>query len=370
MPVLGLPRPAPPRPCEHQDGFALLVTLLVLVGLSVLAGGGLVLARTEAAAARTHASGVRAFLAAQAALATFLARSRGPLPDSFTVGYAFGPRATADLWGTRLLAPGPFRRLYRLSATGSFAAGKDGAARTLGLLAVLDGAPIRVPAALTALGGLRVEGPDVHLDGRGDAAPDSACPGAGPPAVAGAAFPPGGYLQPAGGALAASGAPDTLSVEGAGPALPLHQAWEALAAGEAAYDARLPADAWPASGASGDGGWAGVLVGLPTFRLDAGRSGRGALVVTGDLVLGDGFQWEGLLLVGGSLRTEGTAAVRGAVVTGLAATADGSTPVARLGPGAVTLRYDACAVARSGRFAAELVAVPGSWSEAFVPGGA
>ena len=184
MPVTPNRRPDTGR----QGGFALLVTLLVLVGLSALAGGGLVLARTEAAAARTHAAGVHAYLAAQASTASFLARSRGPLPDTFGATYAFAPRVTASLRGTRLLRQGPFHRLYRLTAAGAYAAGKDGAARTLGLLAILDGAPLRVPAALTSVGGLEVEGPDVRLDGRGDPASDSACAGAGPQDVAGAAF--------------------------------------------------------------------------------------------------------------------------------------------------------------------------------------
>ncbi len=366
MPVTPNRRPDAGR----QGGFALLVTLLVLIGLSALAGGGLVLARTEAAAARTQAAGVHAYLAAQAATASFLARSRGPLPDTFGVTYAIAPRVTATLRGTRLLHRGPFRRLYRLTATGAYAAGKDGAARTLGLLAVLDGAPLRVPAALTSLGRLEVEGPDVRLDGRGELASDSACAGAGPPAVAGAASSPGGYLQPSGGPLAASGTPDTLSVADDGALASLREEWGELATGEAAYDARLPADPWPVSTRLADGSWTGILVALPEFRADASRSGSGALVVAGDLVLGDGFRWEGLILVGGSLRTEGTATIRGGVVTGAAGSSGGGAPVAHLGPGSVTVRYDACAVARSGRFDAELVPVPGSWSEAFVPGGA
>jgi hypothetical protein len=368
MSALG--RRRPDTGTDRQEGFALLMALLVLVGLSALAGGGLVLARTEAAAARTHASGVRAFLAAQAAVATFLAETRGPLPDSLEARYAFAPRITADLRATRLLAPGPFRRLYRLSATGTVVAGRDGAERSLGTLALLDGAPLHVPAALTALGGVEVEGGGVRLEGHGDPPPDSACAGAGAAAVAGAAFPAGGYEQPDGGPLAASGVPDTLSVERDGTPLPLRDDWETLAAGRAAYDASLPADPWPTLPEVADGTWGAVLVTLPSYRVDAARSGHGALVATGDLVLGEGFRWEGLLLVGGKLSTEGAATVRGAVVTGLAGAADGGPAVAHLGPGEVDLRYDACAVARSGRFAGTLLVVPGSWSEAFEPGGA
>jgi hypothetical protein len=349
---------------DRHGGFALLATLLVLLGLSALASGGLILAGTEASAARTHAAGVRAFLAAQAALATFLSTEPAAADDSIRVDYAFGPRTTARLQARRLLRLDAFRGLYRVTASGSYAAGRDRGARLLGTLAFLDGAPIRVPAALTSGGGLRLDGEDVELDGHGSPSADSLCSGAGPVSVAGAAFPSGGYAQSAAGPLQASGEPDTASLPAASLDRVLGVDWGELASGAPAFDARLPADPWPAGGAPGDP-WPGILVDLPSFQVDAGRSGRGALVVTGDLLLGDGFRWEGLLLVGGALRTQGAATITGGVVTGLAGDAGGSPPVARLGPGAVSIRYDACAVARAGRFAATLAPAPGSWWDAF-----
>ena len=102
-------------------------------------------------------------------------------------------------------------------------------------------------------------------------------------------------------------------------------------------------------------------------RLDLGpaRSGRGLLAVRGDLLLHDGFRWEGTLLVGGRLVTDGAVSVSGAVVAGLSG--DGAAGPSRLGAGAVRIGYDACAVARAGRRSAVAAQVPGSWTEAFGP---
>lgn len=351
-----------PRHMHRQGGFALLVTLLVLLGLAALAAGGLALAGEEAAAARTQAAGVRAYLAAQAALATFLAGPPGPIEDSVERAYVFTPRTGARLWARRLVRADAFRDVYRLSATGSHRSGRDGAGRTLRRLAMLDRAPFRPPAALTALSGTVLEGPDVLLEGAGTASADGACAGAGPSGVAGAAFPPGGYGQAAA-VLQAEGTPDTL----AGPTETLLAGsgidWPALAAGDAAFDVRYPGDPWPGPPSAPDEPWPGILVQADRFDAGPGRSGRGALVVTGDLVLQDGFRWEGLLFVGGTLRASGAVAVGGAAITGLAGGADPGPD--QLGPGLVAFTYDACAVAKAGRFAARLAPMPGTWSEAF-----
>jgi hypothetical protein len=75
----------------------------------------------------------------------------------------------------------------------------------------------------------------------------------------------------------------------------------------------------------------------------AGGRGQGILLADGDLVLTDGFEWSGLILVKGSFSITGAGAtVRGAVV----AQNGGPSPGNVLGDNA-TIAYSSCAVGRA-----------------------
>ncbi len=57
---------------RREGGFALLMTLLVLVGLAVLATGGLVVSRQDLQVSRNYEASLNAFLAAEAGLYEYL----------------------------------------------------------------------------------------------------------------------------------------------------------------------------------------------------------------------------------------------------------------------------------------------------------
>lgn len=350
-------------PCARPSGgFALVAALLLLVGLSALAGGGLLLAGAEASASRSQAGSLRALLAADGALAAFLDSARG-MPAGDVLAGTDTPRARTEtrLEARRLLAPDPGHQLWRAVAEAAFGSGKDRGRRRVSRLYRLRSVPTRVPAALTALTGLEVDGTGPRVDGRDPGSGGAACAGLGAAAVAGVAAPPGAYGQEPASPLAAAGAPDTLPLDPAALPAATGLEWEALLADPGAFDVRLPGGTWPPD----EGGWPAIAADVAELELDATRSGRGLLAVRGDLVLRDGFRWEGTLLAGGRLIASGDVAVAGTVLAGLSG--DAGIGPSRLGPGPVRVVYDACAVARAGRRLAEAEALPLGWSEAFSP---
>lgn len=360
---LARPSRSPRDPVRARPGgFALVAALLVLLGLSAVAAGGLFLAGTEASASRSHAGSVRALLAAEARMATFLDGRRG-VPPAAGIVLEDTPRARTStrLEARRLLALGPDRDVWSVSVRGEFGSGRAVARHTISRLVHFRPVPTRPAAALAALGGLEVEGEDASLDGRDPGSSDPSCAGFGSGEVAGAVTPPGGYRQAAAGPLLAVGRPDTLGMDP--PALLAGTGidWPDLLAYPEAFDIRLPGGVWPTD----DGGWPAILADVGTLTLDASRSGRGLVVVRGDLSLRDGFRWDGTLLVGGRLVTDGAVSVSGTVMAGLAD--GGSAGPSRIGAGPAVFRFDACAAARAGRTVAVPVAVPGTWTEAFTP---
>ena len=78
-------------------------------------------------------------------------------------------------------------------------------------------------------------------------------------------------------------------------------------------------------------------------------SGRGLLIVRNDMTISGALQWDGIILVGGTLTSNGNNSVNGAVVTGLNVLIGENPGVSDVGNGTKTYRYDSCNVAEAGR---------------------
>ncbi len=118
---------------------------------------------------------------------------------------------------------------------------------------------------------------------------------------------------------------------------------------------------WPAP----SGTWPTIQYnGSPS--LDAGQTGQGLLIVSGDLVLTTGFQWLGVILVGGRITVLGTPNVHGAVVTGLDVKrgyAITESNIGTTGTDNITVRYNSCYVANALARYAHLQLVPNAWTD-------
>lgn len=329
------------RPAD-EDGFTLLGALLLLAVLSLTAAAGLLLASAASSVSAAHAAAAEAGLAADAGLSELLAGAVGPPPPQIVVPVPGGPAVVSS---ERLVATADGRPLYRIRSMAPATGGEGPALREVERLALPIPPMGTLPAALVALGPVTAGGAGALVSGR-DGSPPEACPT--PPGdVAGASVPPGGAAGLTAGTI--EGTPPVLeSPDPAGPAVVVGSNLVARLAALAGSSPHVRVAA--------DGAWLG-----------AAETGSGLLVATGDLRLGDGFGWEGLVVVAGTLSLEGAPTLRGGVLAGLGGpgVAPAADPSVDLGTGAPTIVRDRCAAAVAAAAASRLRAVPGSWREAF-----
>jgi hypothetical protein len=123
---------------------------------------------------------------------------------------------------------------------------------------------------------------------------------------------------------------------------------------------------WPNFDTIPDEEWLLVQAGQQgeTMGLDGGQSGHGLLVAEGDLMLTGGFQWDGVLYVGGSVSTGSTMQrVDGAILTGLNSLVGEPPDDADELDGPLRLRYHSCHVRQARGSASHLEIVSGTWYE-------
>lgn len=349
---------APPAEAGRAGGAALPLALAGLAILYLLAAGGYTVASLEYRISRSHLASVEAFYAADGALWEYLGTESLP-PGVRDFQY---PGGDASVTAEPLFELAAGDRLYRILSVGVAGNPVDGtASRTVGLTALAP-APLRLPAALVALTGLEVE-EGVLISGEDAAVPGPDCEPGDP--VAGALVPEG-----------SGPAPDVGDLRGEPPLLETDDPTGELGSGRPDWREWL---ADPPTGSAEGGPSPLILEGDPAMA-DGALSGQGILLAPGDLELSAGFEWRGLVLAGGALRAEGEVAVEGGAVAGLELLLadegpdgedvdgegpDGEVEASRLGPG-VEIRWHSChAAAAAAALPLGLVAIPGTWSEAF-----
>lgn len=330
----------------------------MLLLVSLLAAAGHALSTLELRTSDSHRLSVEALYRADGALKAYLGAVRGSPAAGASSSF---PGGTAEVTAHALIRLAGGERLYHASSRAEIAPPGGGVVRKAVGTLFLAGEAFRPPGALLFLGTLQVESGSLTIDGTDDAG-SAGCGPAGE--VAGLAVlgdPPS--LPPA---VAVAGSPAVLTLQELGDVRAASGLdWAALLGADGPEpDATLPGEAWPAGGsAGGEDGGVVVRVDAP-LRLDGAHAGRGAILASGDLELGDGFEWEGLVLVGGRLRISGSAHVRGAVAAGLGRLAGGEAGGVILAGTGADLRFHSChasaAAAALGLPAAEL---PSAWYE-------
>jgi hypothetical protein len=218
---------------------------------------------------------------------------------------------------------------------------------------------LTVLSAWTSLSGLEKNGGVGTIDGY------DAC-GVEPP-VAGVAVPDDpGYIENGGppGSFVPTGAPpvDSLGTQAQTNAA-VGIDWDAIVNGNAIIpDLTLPSpDTWPTSWPSG---WWPVIRINGDFDVNP-PGGQGTLIVTGDLEI-DGFaEWDGIILVGGTLYSNGNNNIHGAVISGLNELLGITVAQSDAGNGNKTYQYDSCAIANAvARFGAHVL-INKTWSNSW-----
>ncbi len=359
---------------SHDDrrGFALLLTLLVLAVLSVLLAGGFFLARLELAAGRGLAASTRALSRAEQGLDAVLSPwdpsfdSLPALVDTILTSGNAGPRLLERRTLTRLM-----ERVFLLRSE-AIVTGPSGDTLARREVAAFVHAPPLLPdirAALSAVDSVTLSS-TARLSGI-DTVP--AWPGCGPPDSAVAALLlrdttlAGGTSCP----TCLTGSPrireDTMFSPGALDRLGLMRASllarqaDLLASGavtplpvaSASVCAASAPGNWGDPGGGPCGGWYPVIH-APGDIVIVGGTGQGVLIVDGDLTLGGGAVFAGLVVVRGRVSAgAGGGLVLGAIRAGAA---DLQTP-----SGILKIAYSTCVLRRVLAAAARPIPLPGHW---------
>lgn len=351
-----------PEARPGEAGVALLLALLALVGLTLLATSGMVVVNSDLQASRNHRSSTEAFYVTDQGLSEYLANVTDP--DAGAVFDLPDGRVTISTQQLVRIDHGP-RRIYRATAVGTYVgAGGDTLRRRQSVLLLRNPLPGRAVAAVSAANGLQVTGDASTISGVDAAASPCGTDGD----LAGIAAPPG-ELDTGGGTP--QGSPPVDQSRSASEMLSAMKLdWPAIVSETAVTpDYRVTgAGQWPNYDSIPTDSYPIVKIDASDFTLGSQQSGRGTIVATGNLVTSGSFRWDGVVLVGGSLTSDGYMQVTGAVVTGLNKMIDpGNIAASDIGDGGGSgyVRYDSCRLeAALDRFATVSVE-PGSWAEEY-----
>jgi hypothetical protein len=213
-------------------------------------------------------------------------------------------------------------------------------------------APFDLDAAFTSLSGIDKTGASGSFNGT-DACGTN-------PATYGVGVPNGGYPGPPG---PIDGNPDDtprqMGTGGAGGQMKdsVGIDWAGITAGTLLPpDYVYPTNPWPN---------AGQFLNWPVTRvngdLDLPGDGKGILIVTGNLTMGGSKRWDGLVLVGGVLTSNGNNVVEGAVITALNVKLGIAVPINAVANGTKRFQYSSCNLARALGHVGSLERVRNGW---------
>jgi hypothetical protein len=128
------------------------------------------------------------------------------------------------------------------------------------------------------------------------------------------------------------------------------------------YDIVIPAGTIPTTAyfTANPNYWPTIKV---TGNLTLTSNGRGTLIVTGTMTMQNNAVWDGVVLVGNTLTSNGLTGVSGAVVTGLNVLVGQVVPVTDVGNGDKAYRFNSCNVAKALKNKAKLRPLPNTWMD-------
>jgi len=118
---------------------------------------------------------------------------------------------------------------------------------------------------------------------------------------------------------------------------------------EGSWPTTTQMNAWPVIKVTGD------------YSIPSG--GKGTLIVTGNLTITGSKQWDGIILVGGTLTANGNNTVYGAVVTGLNVKLGMAVGASDVGNGTKTYQYHSCDIVNAQSQFAGLQRIPNAWAD-------
>jgi hypothetical protein len=301
-------RPSPP---QGQGGFVLALVVLMLFAISVASATGYLMVNTEFAMAKNSGQGAEALSVARAGLNRFVAEQLGVVGDS--VSYAIGG-GVAMVTTRKLAEQDSLTDIYYIRSEGTvsdyFTPGTP-ARRVVGAYAYHHRRPLRHFAAMmVAADGGWSQNAGAVVDGN-DHSTAVDCPGGGASPIAGIIAGVSAGTQ-SGGVLNGSPAGKTWPGGYAAMYDSVGLRWDVLKNSSFPVDfdgsppdfSSLPVDSFPVVRVHG------------YFNPGGSWSGRGLLIVDGELDASPTFYWDGIILAG-SVDDIHEGHIRGMLVAGL-----------------------------------------------------
>jgi hypothetical protein len=352
---------------RRTRGATLPLTILVIALMAVAVAITYARLSSERRITGDSQAQVDAFSVAQSGLSNYLAGVNGKPVASEDVTINSLPGGTAQVSlrmlrdSTTSLLPAVYVITSRGTATGArrYDARSPAAERTVATYALWTPAPLDLDAAITTLGGMDKAGGSGSMNGT------DAC-GVMPP-IAGVAVSSGTGVDGTnytGSTGPIDGNPDNTPIN-LGTNGPTGSAqnevdidWAGIVNGSV-----LPPNfvhpVWPGSFAD----WPVVRVNNnPGADFDLPTDGKGILIVTGNLLLSGSRTWEGVILSGGWVRSNGSNTVRGAVIAGLNVKLGQIVGESQMN-GTKSYQYDSCALTRALGKIGSLQRVRNGWTD-------
>jgi hypothetical protein len=362
-----------PLHLSNRKGFALPMTIMFIIVVSASIAASLTSTTAEIttnAAARGQA---RAYNIAQSGLEQFLVRRN----ESGWCQNCSDPVVADSEW-TRVSLPGGYsdvvavkvrpmigteNALFFIRSKGvdtavklSGAAAGQFAERTVGIYAIWNTATINVKAAWLSLSGLNKNGTGVisGVDNCGEKA-----------AVAGIMVPKGD-LHVQGGSFNPAGSPPVDTSKTFTQLKPtVNIDWAGVLGGAMAADITIPGGSFPNTSAFDNDPNYWPVIRIKTNGYSLPNRGRGIIIADSNFTISGSNMWDGIIMVGGELTSNGNNTTAGATFSGLnfliGGTPSNSTVDDATANGQKTYVYDSCNVEKATQRLRRYSALPNSW---------
>jgi len=369
------------RTLRIRRGFALPMTIMVIVVLTAALTAAFVATASETATNVAVRGQSRAFMIAQMALERFLENPNElavcPKCDTLRTTPAvetFGKAIDGDsayITVTRIRhQSGPtIPAVYFIQSRGidkrSRMSGKLSrvdAERSVGMYAQWNANTMQVLSAWTSLTGLKKAGSSGLISGIDE------CGEA--PSIAGTTVGKGDLHYSGNTDWARGDPPVDTSVTSSDLEKKMKIDWNAIKNGDAMpADFTVPPDAFPTLGwfVADTSRWPIIHITSPDFSLP--NQGRGIIIAHGNFTISGSNMWDGVILVGGKLTSNGTNTVAGAVVSGLNVLIPGNTDASTSefddshAQGTKTYVYSSCKVARATKTLQRFRVLANTWAD-------
>jgi hypothetical protein len=348
---------------SNRKGATLPLSVLVLALMAVAVAITYSRVSSERRTATDQRAQFGAFAVAQSGLSRYIsAVAAKPGFGPTTFNYNDVPGGTAQV-SIRMLRESTITLLpaiYVITSRGVNTAAKrfnsltPAAERTVATYALWVPAPFDLNGAFTSLSGIHKNGNSGNFNGF------DGCAGSGMPAIPGAAVPNGTYT---GDFTPINGNPpdDPFYMGTAGTAGTARDEvdidWAGILAGSY-FPPNFVYPSWPT---------AGQFANWPVVRVNGDitlpSNGKGILIVTGDLTFSGAEVWEGLVLVGGTVTSNGNNSVLGATVSGLNVLLGVAVPQSVIANGNKNFQYNSCNLTRALGSIGSLQRVRNGWTD-------